>query len=109
MEVDETGFPLTSIREIKILQSLKHENIITLREVVVGYKQTKQVFFFFLAPFIALSNFLVFDYCDTDLANLLDYFLDTKRASLSLPEIKAIILQIIRAVEHLHTHSIIHR
>ena len=38
MEVDETGFPITSIREIKILQGLKHENIISLREVVVGYK-----------------------------------------------------------------------
>lgn len=97
MEVDESGFPITSIREIKILQSLKHENIISLREVVVGYKQTKQVFLLLLS-LIVLSNFLVFDYCDTDLANLLDYFIDTKRAALTLPEIKAIILQVIRAV-----------
>ncbi len=44
MEVEESGgFPVTSIREVKLLQQLAHENVIRLREVVVGYKQTKQV------------------------------------------------------------------
>ena len=29
---EKEGFPITAIREIKILQALKHENIINLRE-----------------------------------------------------------------------------
>lgn len=39
-DMDTGGFPITSIREIKILQQLKgHPNIISLEEVVVGHKQ----------------------------------------------------------------------
>ena len=54
------------------------------------------------------SNFLVFDYCDTDLADLLDY-LSASHRSLTLPEAKTLGLQILRAVEHLHAHQILHR
>lgn len=43
MELDDSGFPVTSLREVKILQTLPaHENVVRLQEVVVGYKQTKQ-------------------------------------------------------------------
>lgn len=34
LENDRGGFPITAIREIKILQNLKHKNIINLREIV---------------------------------------------------------------------------
>ena len=33
---DDKEFPVTAAREIKILQRLKHENIVTLREVVLS-------------------------------------------------------------------------
>ena len=35
------GFPLTAIREIKILSNLSHKNIIKLQEVVVGKKNDR--------------------------------------------------------------------
>lgn len=41
MDLDSDGFPVTSIREIKILNELSHPNIIKLKEVVVGYKQDR--------------------------------------------------------------------
>lgn len=33
---EKEGFPITAIREIKILSNLKHENIVNLREIVRG-------------------------------------------------------------------------
>lgn len=36
MDSENQGFPITAIREIKILQSLKHRNIIQLRDVVAS-------------------------------------------------------------------------
>ncbi len=38
LENERDGFPITAIREIKILQNLKHKNIINLREIVTDKK-----------------------------------------------------------------------
>lgn len=38
LENERSGFPITAIREIKILQNLKHKNIINLREIVTDKK-----------------------------------------------------------------------
>lgn len=35
-DTEKEGFPITAIREIKILKSLKHKNIVNLEEIVVG-------------------------------------------------------------------------
>ena len=35
-EQEENGFPITAIREVKILKALKHENIVTLTEIVTS-------------------------------------------------------------------------
>ena len=34
MDNEKEGFPITAIREIKLLKSLNHENVICLREIV---------------------------------------------------------------------------
>lgn len=34
MENEKEGFPITAIREIKLLSTLKHDNIVNLREIV---------------------------------------------------------------------------
>jgi cyclin-dependent kinase 12/13 len=34
MDTEKEGFPITAIREIKILSSMKHENVVNLREIV---------------------------------------------------------------------------
>jgi serine/threonine protein kinase len=41
MDVDSDGFPLTSIREIKILRNLNHPNIVKLNDVVNGFNKDR--------------------------------------------------------------------
>ncbi len=53
----QEGFPVTALRELTILKRMKHPNIVNMVEVVVGVKQE--------------SVFLVFEYCEHDLATLL--------------------------------------
>ena len=35
-EQEENGFPITAIREVKILKALRHENIVNLKEIVTS-------------------------------------------------------------------------
>jgi cyclin-dependent kinase 12/13 len=35
-EQEENGFPITAIREVKILKALHHENIVNLKEIVTS-------------------------------------------------------------------------
>ena len=91
---DSHGFPITSLREINILKQLSvHPNIVTLYEVVVGYKQE--------------SVFLAFEYLPCDMAHLVDC-LYQKRISLSLAQTKCIMLQLIEAMIYLHDNNILH-
>eukprot|EP01041_Mallomonas_annulata_P008575 gene8575-17685_t len=85
------GFPLTTIREIATLRRIKHPNCVMLLEVAVGRKRD--------------GVFLVFEYCEHDLASLIDNI----REPFTESEIKRLILQLLSAVQYLHEHWIIHR
>ena len=54
------------------------------------------------------SIFLVFEYCEADLAHLIDHLL-SRNEYLSLAEVKCVFLQVLRAVSYLHQNNIIHR
>ena len=95
MHNENDGFPITSLREINILSTMHHPNIVNLKEVVVGFKKD--------------SVFLAFDYCEADVANLVDCLVRDRREYLSIAEIKCIMLQVIRAVAYMHDNDIIHR
>jgi CTD kinase subunit alpha len=36
METERDGFPVTAMREVKLLQSLRHDNIVRLYEMMVS-------------------------------------------------------------------------
>eukprot|EP01135_Chromosphaera_perkinsii_P001686 Nk52_evm63s208 gene=Nk52_evmTU63s208 len=106
MENDKEGFPITAIREMKILKNLKHENIVELKEIVTDIVADKS----------AESNcgskendkgsiFMVFEYVDHDLTGLLGSGL----ISLSNEQVKWIEYQLMRAISHAHEHKILHR
>lgn len=86
------GFPVTSLREINALRRCSnHPNCVELLDVVVGKSRD--------------SVFLVFEYCEHDLANLVRNF----NQPFSESEIKSVILQILSALTFLHQNDIIHR
>jgi cyclin-dependent kinase 12/13 len=41
-EQEENGFPITAIREVKILKALQHENIVKLKEIVTSKGKSNQ-------------------------------------------------------------------
>jgi len=72
----------------------QHENIVTGREIVVGSNTDK--------------IFLVMDYVEHDLKALMET-LKQKDQKFIMGEVKCLILQLLRAVAHLHDNWILHR
>jgi len=91
MEKERDGMPISSIREISILFDLKHENIVELKTVAVGQQLD--------------SLFLVMSYCHYDLASLLDHM---EKPFLE-PQIKCLIIQVLKGLAHIHSKFIVHR
>uniref|UniRef100_A0A1A9VQW0 Protein kinase domain-containing protein n=2 Tax=Glossina TaxID=44049 RepID=A0A1A9VQW0_GLOAU len=91
MDQEKDGLPVSGFREILILKSCKHENIVNLLDVVVGKSLE--------------SIFLVMEYCEQDLASLLD----NMAQPFSESEVKCIILQVLQGLKYMHSRYIIHR
>ena len=91
MAKEREGFPLTSIREINILLSLDHPNILNVSEVVVGKNID--------------SIFMVMEFMEHDLKGLLE----DMRHPFSTAEVKSLMLQLLRGLAHLHDKWVFHR
>ncbi|XP_076451707.1 cyclin-dependent kinase 11B-like [Babylonia areolata] len=91
MEKEKEGFPITSLREINTLLKAQHTNIVTVREIVVGSNMDK--------------IYIVMDYVEHDLKSLME----TMKHPFSVGEVKTLMLQLLRAVAHLHDNWILHR
>ena len=85
------GFPENAIREIKILRSLTHPNIIKLRSICTC-KKDKDVY-------------LVFDYCPYDLQGLIEKY----KSQMGKPRVVCYFRQILQAIYYCHCHYIYHR
>lgn len=75
------GIGISSIREINLLRSLKHPNIVQFREVAVGK---------------GLDNvFMVMEYAEQDLASLIDHrihFTESQVKNTTIPNLVSILL-----------------
>lgn len=91
MDQEKNGFPITSLREIHTLMMARHENIVHVREIVVGDTLTQ--------------IFIVMDFIEHDLKTLLT----TMRTPFLASEIKTILLQLLSATALCHGNWIIHR
>jgi serine/threonine protein kinase len=85
------GFPSTSLREISCLRRCLHPNIVKFFGITVGKERD--------------AVFLVFEYCEHDLANLLKNHSHPFKES----EIKHLVFQLLSAVEFLHENWVVHR
>ncbi|CAH6721702.1 CTD kinase subunit alpha [[Candida] jaroonii] len=89
LESEKDGFPITSIREIKLLQSFDHPNVVGLLEMMVEQNQI----------------YMIFDYMDHDLTGLLTH------PDLKLGENhrKFLFKQLMEGLNYLHLKRVIHR
>ncbi|KAF2734627.1 Pkinase-domain-containing protein, partial [Polyplosphaeria fusca] len=89
MEGERDGFPVTAIREIKLLQSLNHDNIVILREVMVEKNDC----------------FMVFEYLSHDLTGLLNH--PTFKIDQAMK--KDLAKQLFEGLDYLHRRGVLHR
>ncbi|OTF69367.1 cyclin-dependent kinase 13-like protein [Euroglyphus maynei] len=99
LENEKEGFPITAVREIKILRQLNHENIVNLKEIVTDkedaleFKRDKGAFY------------LVFEYMDHDLMGLLDSGL----VVFTEANIAHVMKQLLDGLSYCHRNNFLHR
>ena len=86
-------FPITAIREIKILKALRHPNVVSLKDVVSSHMPGKEG-----------DVFLVFEFLEHDLTGLLD-----SKCTLSDAVCKYYLKSILEGLAYLHSRCILHR
>ncbi|UKZ57675.1 hypothetical protein TrVGV298_011535 [Trichoderma virens] len=89
MEGERDGFPVTAVREIKLLQSLRHTNIVNLQEVMVEKNDC----------------FMVFEYLSHDLTGLLNH----PSFTLDPAQKKHMAKQLFEGLDYLHERGVLHR
>ena len=89
MEGERDGFPVTAVREIKLLSSLSHKNIVKLQEVMVETNEC----------------FMVFEYLSHDLTGILNH----PTYTLEPGHKKHLAQQLFEGLDYLHTRGVLHR
>ncbi|KAL3913019.1 MAG: hypothetical protein SGPRY_008132 [Prymnesium sp.] len=96
MDNEKEGFPVTAIREIKILKVLNHKNIVRLKEIVTSkaseYNHGKG------------SIYMVMEFSDHDLTGLTD---GGQRFTTS--QIKCYMKQLLEGIAYCHKNKVLHR
>lgn len=96
MRDEKEGFPITAIREIKLLRDLNHENIIDLREVVSSREEDKGR---------KGDVYIVFEFMDHDLMGLTD----TAQCNFPVSMVKCFAKQLLSGLHYCHKRNIMHR
>ncbi|QDS69976.1 hypothetical protein FKW77_002969 [Venturia effusa] len=97
MHNEKDGFPITALREIKLLKMLSHNNVIRLEEMIVdrpGGTGKKRATLYMVTPYMA-----------HDLSGLLD----NRDVHLQPQHIKCYMLQLLKGLKYLHNSHILHR
>ncbi|KAK2763070.1 kinase subunit of RNA polymerase II carboxy-terminal domain kinase I [Arachnomyces sp. PD_36] len=89
MEGEKDGFPITAVREIRLLQHLRHDNVVSLHEVMVEKNEC----------------FMVFEYLSHDLTGLINH----PTFSLTASHKKHLAKQMFEGLNYLHHRGVLHR
>ncbi|XP_076821246.1 uncharacterized protein LOC143468130 isoform X1 [Clavelina lepadiformis] len=100
LDNEREGFPITAVREIKILRQLQHRNIVSLKDVLTDksdatdFRKEKECAFY-----------LVFEYMDHDLMGLLE----SGMVHFNEGHIKSFMRQLLDGLNHCHKKGFLHR
>ncbi|KAL4788536.1 hypothetical protein BJX76DRAFT_344917 [Aspergillus varians] len=89
MEGEKDGFPVTAVREIKLLQHLRNHNVVSLLEVMVERNEC----------------FMVFEYLSHDLTGLINH----PTFTLTAAHKKDLAKQMFEGLHYLHHRGVLHR
>lgn len=99
LEHESEGFPITAIREIKILRQLNHKNVVSLKEVVTDKEDTLDF------KKGGGSFYLVFEYMDHDLTGLIE----SGMVEFTVKDNAIIMRQLLEGLNYCHKQNFIHR
>ncbi|KAK6936900.1 Protein kinase domain [Dillenia turbinata] len=105
MDNEREGFPITAIREIKILKKLRHENVIKLKEIVTSPGPEKDDQGRGDGNKYKGGIYMVFEYMDHDLTGLAD----RPGMRFSVPQIKCYMRQLLTGLHYCHVNQVLHR
>ncbi|GAA5914013.1 uncharacterized protein JCM6883_007120 [Sporobolomyces salmoneus] len=89
MEAEKDGFPITAVREIKLLQNLRHPNVVDLKEMLVSKGHV----------------YMVMEYMDHDLTGILHH----PNVSFSPAHLKSLMKQFLEGLDFIHRRGVLHR
>ncbi|KAJ3354525.1 kinase subunit of RNA polymerase II carboxy-terminal domain kinase I [Allomyces javanicus] len=113
IEKDRDGFPITAVREMQLLQQVKHPNIIALNDVALetvagtmgGTAESPTATPAAVGGQPQTYVYMVFEYMQHDLAGILQHPHVRFRAE----HIKSLVQQLMQALAFLHARGIMHR
>jgi len=100
LENEKEGFPVTTVREVKILRQLRHPNIVTLLDVLTDkpnatdFRKEKECAFY-----------LVFEYMHHDLMGLIE----SKLVHFKEHHIQSLAKQLLEGLNYTHKKGFLHR
>lgn len=89
MEGERDGFPITAVREVRLLQHLRHKHVVALQEVMVEKNEC----------------FMVFEYLSHDLTGLINH----PTFKLTPAHKKDLARQMFEGLDYLHRRGVLHR
>ena len=98
MDREKEGFPITALREIKLLKQMAHPNIIQLKEIITSKSSDDRN---------PGNVYLLFEYMEHDLEGLLN--MTRPRIEYTIAHLKSYMKQMLQAIEYLHSKKIVHR
>eukprot|EP00019_Armaparvus_languidus_P012032 CAMPEP_0168584020 /NCGR_PEP_ID=MMETSP0420-20121227/2908_1 /TAXON_ID=498008 /ORGANISM="Pessonella sp." /LENGTH=306 /DNA_ID=CAMNT_0008618777 /DNA_START=281 /DNA_END=1201 /DNA_ORIENTATION=- len=103
MDNEKEGFPITAIREIKILQMLDHKNVVKLKEIVTADGDEED------GDDLKEGGgiYMVFEFMDHDLTGLSES--NQYGGGFPLAQIKCYMLQLFEGLFFCHRNNVLHR
>ncbi|KAH9907064.1 protein kinase-like domain-containing protein [Xylariomycetidae sp. FL2044] len=92
-QIQYSGISQSAVREMALCSELRHENVIRLVEIILEDK----------------CIFMVFEYAEHDLLQIIHHHTQQPRHSVPAPTVKSIMFQLLNGCQYLHSSWVLHR